>query len=233
MEEERLNFVPYVISLRKSLDEEKDEKPSLPIPMIPDEVERSGPDEVIWVLDEEEEEETKKEEETKREKAKKNEKWEKEMVEMGERGRRSKRRRRLGEDIGEGPSSSKLLKVNTKSQEKIGKQVMIVNNKEDKAIKKNIDLANELKRTKSIVDQLLEDKQRLTNENKALREELTMNNEHLTKKNLEMEELHAKLYREKELMKKKMKAERKRAKVMMELANISSDKVTKFSFDAM
>ena len=233
MEEERLNFVPYVISLRKSLDEEKDEKPSLPIPMIPDEVERSGPDEVIWVLDEEEEEETKKEEETKREKAKKNEKWEKEMVEMGERGKRSKRRRRLGEDIGEGPSSSKLLKVNTKSQEKIGKQVMIVNNKEDKAIKKNIDLANELKRTKSIVDQLLEDKQRLTNENKALREELTMNNEHLTKKNLEMEELHAKLYREKELMKKKMKAERKRAKVMMELANISSDKVTKFSFDAM
>ena len=233
MEEERLNFVPYVISLRKSLDEEKDEKPSLPIPMIPDEVERSGPDEVIWVLDEEEEEETTKEEETKREKAKKNEKWEKEMVEMGERGKRSKRRRRLGEDIGEGPSSSKLLKVNTKSQEKIGKQVMIVNNKEDKAIKKNIDLANELKRTKSIVDQLLEDKQRLTNENKALREELTMNNEHLTRKNLEMEELHAKLYREKELMKKKMKVERKRAKVMMELANISSDKVTKFSFDAM
>ena len=155
------------------------------------------------------------------------------MVEMGERGKRSKRRRRLGEDIGEGPSSSKLLKVNTKSQEKIGKQVMIVNNKEDKAIKKNIDLANELKRTKSIVDQLLEDKQRLTNENKALREELTMNNEHLTRKNLEMEELHAKLYREKELMKKKMKMERKRAKVMMELANISSDKVTKFSFDAM
>ena len=233
MEEERLNFVPYVISLRKSLDEEKDEKPSLPIPMIPDEVERSGPDEVIWVLDEEEEEETTKEEETKREKAKKNEKWEKEMVEMGERGKRSKRRRRLGEDIGEGPSSSKLLKVNTKSQEKIGKQVMIVNNKEDKAIKKNIDLANELKRTKSIVDQLLEDKQRLTNENKALREELTMNNEHLTRKNLEMEELHAKLYREKELMKKKMKMERKRAKVMTELADISSDKVTKFSFDAM
>ena len=233
MEEERLNFVPYVISLRKSLDEEKDEKPSLPIPMIPDEVERSGPDEVIWVLDEEEEEETKKEEETKREKAKKNEKWEKEMVEMGERGKRSKRRRRLGEDIGEGPSSSKLLKVNTKNQEKIGKHVMIVNNKEDKAVKKNIDLANELKRTKSIVDQLLEDKQRLTNENKALREELTMNNEHLTRKNLEMEELHAKLYREKELMKKKMKAERKRAKVMTELANISSDKVTNFSFDAM
>ena len=64
MEEERLNFVPYVISLLKSLDEEKDEKPSLPIPMIPDEVERSGPDEVIWVLGEEEE----KEEETKKEK---------------------------------------------------------------------------------------------------------------------------------------------------------------------
>ena len=81
MEEERLNFVPYVISLRKSLDEEKDEKPSLPIPMIPDEVERSGPDEVIWVLDEEEEE-------TKKEKAKNNEKWEKEIVEMGGRGRK-------------------------------------------------------------------------------------------------------------------------------------------------
>ena len=224
MEEERLNFVPYVISLRKSLDEEKDEKPSLPIPMIPDELERSGPDEVIWVLEEEEEE-------TKKEKGKNNEKWGKEKVEKGERGRRSKRRKRFGQV--EGPRSSKLLKVNTKNQEKIGKQVMIVNNKEDKAIKKNIDLANELKRTKSIVDQLLEDKQRLTNENKALREELTMNNEHLTRKNLEMEELHAKLYREKELMKKKMKAERKRAKVMMELANISSDKVTKFSFDAM
>ena len=70
MEEERLNFVPYVISLRKSLDEEKDEKPSLPIPMIPDEVERSGPDEVIWVLDEEEEE-TKEE---RKEKAMNNEK---------------------------------------------------------------------------------------------------------------------------------------------------------------
>ena len=224
MEEERLNFVPYVISLRKSLDEEKDEKPSLPIPMIPDEVERSGPDEVLWVLEEEEEE-------TKKEKGKNNEKWGKEKVEKGERGRRSKRRKRFGQV--EGPRSSKLLKVNTKNQEKIGKQVMIVNNKEDKAIKKNIDLANELKKTKSIVDQLLEDKQRLTNENKALREELTMNNEHLTRKNLEMEELHAKLYREKELMKKKMKAERKRAKVMMELANISSDKVTKFSFDAM
>ena len=222
MEEERLNFVPYVISLRKSLDEEKDEKPSLPIPMIPDEVERSGPDEVIWVLEDEEEE-------TKREKAKNNEKWEKEMVEMGERGRRSKRRKRFGQDVVERPSNSKLLKENTKDQEKIGKQVMIVNNKEDKAIKKNIDLANELKKTKSMVDQLLEDKQRLTNENKALREELTMNNEHLTRKNLEMEELHAKLYREKELMKNKMQMERKRAKVIMELANISSDKVTKFS----
>ena len=197
MEEERLNFVPYVISLRKSLDEEKEEKPSLPIPMIPDELERSGPDEVIWVLDEEV---------TKKEKAKNNEKWEKEKVEMGERARRSKRRKRFGDDLGEEPSSSKLLKVNTKNQEELGKQVMIVNNKEDKAVKKNIDLANELKRTKSMVDQLLEDKQRLTNENKALREELT-NNEHLTRKNLEMEELHAKLYREKELMKNKMKME--------------------------
>ena len=48
------------------MDEEKDEKPSLPIPMIPDELERSGPDEVIWVLDEEEEE-TKKEEKEKEE----------------------------------------------------------------------------------------------------------------------------------------------------------------------
>merc|ERR1712013_66486 len=152
-----------------------------------------------------------------------------ETVEMGERGGKSKRRKRFGQDEVEGPSSSKLLKVNTKDQEKIDKQVMIANNKEDKAIKKNIDLANELKRTKSIVDQLLEDKQRLTNENKALREELTMNNEHLTRKNLEMEELHAKLYREKELMKKKMKAERKRAKVMMELANISSDKMEEAS----
>ena len=73
MEEERLNFVPYVISLRKSLDEEKDEKPSLPIPMIPDEVERSGPDEVIWVLEEEEEEETKKEEKEEEKKEKEEE----------------------------------------------------------------------------------------------------------------------------------------------------------------
>ena len=116
MEEERLNFVPYVISLRKSLDEEKDEKPSLPIPMIPDEVESSGPDEVIWVLDEEEEE-TKKEE-----KGEEKKEVEEKRKNREKRGRTRSRARRKGRN-GKRKRRGRNLKIDGKRMEQGGREV--------------------------------------------------------------------------------------------------------------
>ena len=54
--EGKVSFVPYVIQMGNALDDEDGEvevKPSLPVPMIFDEVERQGPDEIIDLEEEE------------------------------------------------------------------------------------------------------------------------------------------------------------------------------------
>ena len=86
----------------------------------------------------------------------------------------------------------------------------------------------ELSETRKRVEQLVKDNAKLSKENEALRMELELNEDQLTQMTSESQTLRAKLEKlevEKTRIKNISKAERKRAKAIMELSSLSSQEV--------
>ena len=166
-----LSFVPYVIHVGDALDVEDtvEVKPTLPVPMVFDEVDRGGPDEVVDVEEEQA-------------------RWGPEKMKN-----QPTRQKRIHLQKSHSSMGKQLVsKVDFKSQKKENKKHMVdaktnkevVNNKDVEARRKNGELAE----TKTMVERLLEDKMRLKKENEALRKELEMK----IKNKMEMERKRSK-----------------------------------------
>ena len=235
-EENFVSFVPYVIHMGNAMDDDDglEMKPSLvQVPMIYDEVERRGPDEII---DLEEEEASKGPEEI-----------------NGWPQRRNRRER--GKDLEKGRNSNgkqlvsknsckykvnfkpliknKAKKKQTDKKKTNKKKDEIVNSKGEGTSRKDGELTEMRRR----VEQLLKDNKKLSKENQALRRELELNEDHLTRMTSDNKTLHAKLEKleeEKRSMENIIKVERKRTKAIKELSSLSSEEVIKsffFSFN--
>ena len=166
-----LSFVPYVIHVGDALDVEDtvEVKPTLPVPMVFDEVDRGGPDEVVELEEEQA-------------------RWGPEKMKN-----QPTRQKRIHLQKSHSSMGKQLVrKVNFKSQKKENKKSMVdaetnkevVSNKDVEARRKNGELAE----TKTMVERLLEDKMRLKKENEALRKELEMK----IKNKMEMERKRSK-----------------------------------------
>ena len=214
-----LSFVPYVIQVGDALDDEDGEevKPSLPVPMIFDEVERQGPDEIIDL--EEEEEEVRQEIKSRPRRGKRRESG---------KGLEKEHNRNIENQLVSCKANLKPMKKKKKEQKK-----QTSKKKTTQEVKKRKDgdarkVERELSETKRRVEQLLKENAKLSKENEALRTELQMNENQLSRMTSESKALHAKLEtveEEKRRIKNIVKTERKRAKTIMELSSLSSQEV--------
>ena len=207
---EDFSFVPYVIQMDNALDDEEGEevKPSLPVGMIFDEVERRGPDKIIDLEEEQ---------------------AGKDLEEMKSRPRRRKRKECCGKELEKEHSSIDSSKDNLESlkkkKTKMAKKRLTDRNKTNKEV-----VIVGASRVNG--EQLLKDQMKLTKENQALRMKVKLNEDQLTRLTSENEILHAKLEKlegENKRVKNIMKMERKRAKAIMELSSLSLQEVKTFS----
>ena len=214
-EEGVVSFVPYVIQMDNALDDEDGEvevKPCLPVPMmIFDEVERQGPDEIIDLAEEEE------------------------ACEESESRLRRGRRRESGKYLEKGQNNNNNIEKQKKKKKKEKKQTSV--NKTTKEVNRNdgggwkVDgnakrVYRELSETRRKAEQLLKENAKLSKENEALRMELELNEDQLTRMTSESQDLHAKLEGEKRRNKNLVKTERKRAKAIIELSSLNSQEVS-------